>query len=101
MPVDEQTHLDQAWRDNLLSTLLGRHPVCVLRLLEDAVVSLLDPKTPSFTGGGGQLGTVLPTILEGTPLESSALNMKLYQENSLVWNILNTMKKLWVSALMV
>jgi hypothetical protein len=46
MPVDEQS----------LSTLLGRSPVCVLSLLADAVVSLLDPKTPSFTGGG-QLGT--------------------------------------------
>jgi hypothetical protein len=57
MPVDEQTHLDQAWKDTFLSTLLGRPPVCVLRLLADAVVSLLDPKTPSFRGGGCQLGT--------------------------------------------
>jgi hypothetical protein len=39
--------------ENLFYTLLGLPPVCVLRLLADAVVSLLDPKTPSFTGGGG------------------------------------------------
>jgi hypothetical protein len=56
MPVDEQTHLDQAWRDQFLSTLLGRPPVFVLHLLADAVVSLLDLKNPDFTGGG-QLGT--------------------------------------------
>jgi hypothetical protein len=52
MPVDKQTHLDKSWRDNFLFTLLGRPPACVLRMLADAVVSLLDPKTPSFTGGG-------------------------------------------------
>jgi hypothetical protein len=51
MPVYEQTHLDQAYRDKCLSTLMGIPPVCVLLLLADAVVPLLDPKTSSFTGG--------------------------------------------------
>jgi hypothetical protein len=40
----------------VLSSLMGCPPVCVLCLLVDAVVSLLDPNTSSFTGGG-QLGT--------------------------------------------
>jgi hypothetical protein len=53
MPVKEKTHLYQAWRNNFVSTLLGRPPVCVLGLLADAVVSILDPKIPSFTVGGG------------------------------------------------
>jgi hypothetical protein len=50
MPVDEQTQLNQAWRDNFLSTLLGRPSVCVLRLFPDALVPIFDPKT--FRGGG-------------------------------------------------
>jgi hypothetical protein len=73
MPVDEKTHLDQAWRDTFLSTLLGRPPDCVLHLLADAVVPLLDPKTPSFTGGGGQLGTKFglegSKNMEGVPID--------------------------------
>jgi hypothetical protein len=51
IPVDEQNHLNQTWRDDFLPTLNGRPPVCVLRMLEDALVSLWDPKTPGFMGG--------------------------------------------------
>jgi hypothetical protein len=67
MPVDEQTHLDQAWSDDLFPTLNGRPPVCVLLLLADVLVPLWDPKTPGFRGGelGTEFGLKGSKITEG------------------------------------
>jgi hypothetical protein len=56
IPVDEHTHLTHTWCDKVLTTLHGWPPVCVLRLLEDAMVPLWDIKAPGFTGWGGAVG---------------------------------------------
>jgi hypothetical protein len=85
MPADEQIHLNQAWRHYVLPTSHGCPPVCVMRLLLHALVPLLDPKTPGFTGGGQletEYGLEESNMIEGI-IEMSTPSPKIRPESDL------------------
>jgi hypothetical protein len=50
--VHEQTNLAADWSAKFLPTLQGRPPICILKLMADALIPIWDLKVPTFMGGG-------------------------------------------------